>query len=204
MKKTIKVLGITALVAVIGFAFAACSNSTGGGDDHDVMGATLRLYNKPVTVDPSASACTATNFGYYYDHGEKQPLGNAISGTPTATIAGGMSKTLTVSLDAPKPAALVLIAENFLSPGFTVTPSDAKYWSVRDFWESTQFYYLELTSGGSGYAELFYVDKDVTITVHGFAPQTVTLQAGWNYWLSDGPTATRTLPNGYNWTLYAD
>jgi hypothetical protein len=216
MKNFIKLFGIIALVAVIGFSFTACGDDDDGDDGKDnskdngkktvkdVIGATLRLYNKPVIIGEDAEECTATNFGYYYEsEGSEQPLGAAISGTPTATITSGMSKTLTISLDAPKPTALSLLTDRYSSQQYTVTPSDAKYWSVSRFWNTTEWYYLELITGG-GDAELFYVDKDVTIEVGGFSPYTITLQAGWNYLLSNGPTGTRTLPNGYNWTLYAD
>jgi hypothetical protein len=218
MKNTIKLLGIIAIVAVIGFSFTACDDGNGGGGNQDVMGATLRLYDKPVTVDSRAMDCTATDFGYNltsFTPRETEPLSNIISGTPKLTIA---NSKLTIELDAPKNTALVPLAEVYEPyPGTTLTPADAKYFFLLDFYESTGIYYLRCDNASDGnMAQFFYVDKNVTVNgTDNSSGQNyvfdVTLQAGWNYFFQthDSNTntitfsATRTLPDGFNWTMFA-
>ena len=205
-----------ALAAVIGFAFITCDDGNGGGGNQDVMGAKLRLYDKPVTKDASAADCTATDFGYTvtsWDPRETEPLSNMISGTPKVTIS---NDKLTIELDALKNTALVplaLLSESY--PGTTLTPADAKYFVLVDFYESTGIYSLRCDNFSAGnFANFFYVDKNVTLNGTDNSSGLnyvvdVTLQAGWNYFFQTYDsntntvtvTATRTLPDGYNWTM---
>jgi hypothetical protein len=181
------------------------------------MGATLRLYDIPVTKDPAAAACTATNFAYYWDEGTIKPLSDLISGTPEVTIA---NNKLTIKLDAPKPAALVNLVSGFYAgtidgTNITATPADAKSFDLWIFYESAGDYYLNAHKTWlTEQVMLIYVDKTVTINgsnVVGSSTDTftnVTLQAGWNYLFmtrtGSSPnytytfTAGRTLPAGYN------
>jgi len=52
MKNTLKILGIIALVAVIGFSMVSCSDDAGGGGSHlnGTWEGTDEYSNKPVTV----------------------------------------------------------------------------------------------------------------------------------------------------------
>jgi hypothetical protein len=112
------------------------------------MGATLRLYDIPVTKDPSAAACTAT-IAYYYGHEDgltfHSPITDLISGTPEVTIA---NNKLTIKLDAPKPYVLenlIYVYQRGIIDGtnITATPADAKCFDLSAFCDSTGDYYLE-------------------------------------------------------------
>jgi hypothetical protein len=216
--KTNRLFGMTTLImgVMLILSFAACDDGNGGGGNQDVMGAKLRLYDKPVTKDASATDCTATDFGYTvtsWDPRETEPLSNMISGTPKVTIS---NDKLTIELDALKNTALVplaLLSESY--PGTTLTPADAKYYGLVDFYESTGIYSLRcLNLSASNFAYFFYVDKNATLngTINGDGINyvfDVTLQAGWNYYFMTYDsntntvtvTATRTLPDGYNWMM---
>jgi len=115
---------------------------------------------------------------------------------------------VTIKLDAPNPFELDDIS-NFY-PGIDLAPaSDAKYFSIGQFTESTRTYVLSCIGLDRG-VSLFYVDKSVTLngTHDGNIFNNVILQAGWNYLIimidNNGDiiySAARTLPAGYNWTI---
>ena len=173
---------------------------------------TFRLYDVPVTYQDQTSA---TNFGFYYDSGIK-PLSDVISGTPKVTIA---NSKLTIEFDAPKNAALEALTDFFpgIGEGITATPNaSASVFEIGNFYESTGSYGLAIF--GPSRAFLVYTDQNVTLngTYNDgsitFSCSNLTLQQGWNYVIDsyDSDTftatysATRTLPNGYNWTVYND
>jgi hypothetical protein len=84
MKNLLKYFGIAALVAAIGFSMTGCPTEPvnpppggGGGDGGGGgLGATLNLVDQLVTIDSSATGCTATNFGYDF---YKDQSGNVIT-----------------------------------------------------------------------------------------------------------------------------
>ena len=225
MKNLLKLIGIIALTAIIGFAFITCDDGNNNNEDNnedktDVIGATLRLYDLPVTYQDQT---TATNFGYIWDGSNIEPIGNLVSGTPKVTIA---NSKLTIELDAPKSTALQSIDDfhDSLPAGITKTPTDAKFFQIGSFYESSAGNYsMDCRKAPSDKAYLIYVDKNVTIngTVNqgsfDYVFTSVTLQAGWNLLIetrTDGVpvgsnyiltfTATRTTPAGFNWTVYLD
>jgi hypothetical protein len=219
MKNLFKTLGIIALVAVIGFTMTACPPEP---KVQDVVGATLSLIDKPVTIDSSATGCSATNFGYLYvdDFIPPDPLSDYINGSPSVTLSGNK---LTVKLGAVNSTELYSIYSSSSYNGVTKTPSDAKGFSIGEFDNETGYYYLQIWNGSdstNGQAYLVYMDKDVTLSgtrTSGSTTYTynnVSLKQGWNYLIYSDRTGTtgnyqrtvtagRTLPSGYNWVLYS-
>ena len=246
MKNKLKLFGIIVFIAVIGFAVIACDdginpdginpddlnpdginpddlNPDDLNPDVDVMGATLRLFDKPVTVYPwKNDECTATNF-VYWDNNE--PLSDYISGTPEVSIIDGK---LTIKLDAPKPEAMLTLSDFFedafmgidiFNSGLTAAPSvdEVLCLGIYNFFESEGNCYLEFKNDDTvGRIYLIYVDKTITIdgTTVGSEPfedtfDNVILYQGWNYLIgivdddqNYNFTSTRSEPSGYNWTLY--
>jgi len=96
MKKTIKILGLIALVAVIGFAFAACGGDdgdNGGSDPNNPFVGTWKNTTEGITL-----VCTSTNWTWNADGdtftGTYSRQGNDASfmvsgvGVGTATVSG--------------------------------------------------------------------------------------------------------------------
>jgi hypothetical protein len=223
MKNLFKTLGIIALVAVIGFTMTACPPEPTA---QDVVGATLSLIDKPVTVDPSATGCTATNFGYLYrdEYTPLDPLSNYITGSPSVTYANGKA---TLNLGAVNSSLLRPVLNYTTSgsvpSGFTISTLDAKWFTFSQLCNNNGYYWLEIKNATNGIASasLVYVDKDVTLngtrTVNGttWTYNNVSLKQGWNYYIYSDRTGTtgnyqrtvtagRTLPSGYNWVLNSD
>ena len=219
MKNKVKLFGIIVFITVIGFAITACDD--GIKPDLDVVGATLRLYDKPVTVDDSADECTATDFAFIIGG----PLSEFISGTPEANLVNGK---LTIKLDTPNPERMGTLSDFFeyslegidiFNSGLTANPSldEVLCFGLYRFFESEGKYYLKFEKEETyDLIFLIYVDKNVTIngTTVGSEPfedtfDNVILYQGWNYLIGivddDGNytfTSKRSEPSGYTWTLF--
>jgi hypothetical protein len=206
MKNTFKVLGIIALVAVIGFSFVSCDPDGGNTSGADVIGATLRLYNKAVT------GASSGNHAFYYSGGAS-PLSGAIDGTPKVLIAGSK---LTIELDAVKPGALDTAANTFFT-GITSSPADARFFWIDEFPNSDETKDLGCYDTGSKQLGLVYASKDATVSgTYTYSGTTynmtsgVSVKQGWNLIIStfnSGTntftyTSTRTYPSGFGWMVY--
>jgi hypothetical protein len=219
MKNIVKLFGIIALVAVIGFSMAACDNDTSDPVVPASNPEKLRLFN--VTVDVQGEAPQSGDFGYTWYNGSKVPLGDVITGTPKAQLSG---KRLTLALDAPKPGALSTFPPDFETYGITITPSDVKNFSLYNFFNSAGVigqpagHLLRMVApDGESLVDLVYVDKDVkfegTDEVYSGYPieYNYTLKKGWNYkyqtTTGEGSAkrgkifASRTKPAGAKWIV---
>jgi predicted small secreted protein len=95
MKSTLKVLGVIAIVAIIGFSMTACNNGsdgsggagTGGGGGNDnknvLTGTSWRDSTGIWFVSFAATTWDATAFGYPAERGTYTVSGNAIRATVT-------------------------------------------------------------------------------------------------------------------------
>jgi hypothetical protein len=211
---------------IIGYSFIMpASNVTisavftsGPAQNTDVMGATLRLYDKQIANYPSTGNIPS-NFGYTFGEDDITQLGSLITGTAEVTISG--TRALTIKLDAPKETALTQIADAFKAgTGFTVNPNSAKFFMLESFCDSTGKTYLYCGSNTAS-ASLLYVDRNVTLngTIteineasggrYTMSFNNVSLQQGWNYVITTENTngnsavitATRTLPGGFAWRI---
>jgi len=226
MKNLFRLLGVIAMVVVIGFFITACSDSggssnNGDGDDIkvDIVGATLRLYDKEVTyIDQT----TITSFGNLLSSTVDGPISDYITGTPKVEIN---NSKLTIELDQPKPENMLIFSGDDIygiDMGITATPADAKCFNIggfyeEDTWYILQYFYNDTVSGMRWNVRLIYMEKDVilngTIDVAGtyWTYDNVSLKQGWNYliWSYDNTTntftytATRTEPSSiYKWYVY--
>jgi hypothetical protein len=175
MKNVFKVLGIIAIVAVIGFSFAACGDDDGGnngggnnGGGNAVIGAKLELSGQVYTM--------TFNSNYTVTYPEyKGSLTISDNNGGNATITNGK---LSYTIETPKPNNLETLDDfqDYFFYGYdNVTASDS---SVKGFILNFTDYYLQKanmvrnignTSGTQTYefVSYVYVDKDVTITGKG-------------------------------------
>jgi len=212
MKKTIKLIvamrsiAIIALVAVIGFSFAACGGSddssdggSGGGGSisggNTISGATIKYHPGIKNLD---EAKMATDFSFY---GKNNSLSGFLNNPASVTISSGK---LDMILGVPKPKTMEEAWGWFSYKegesdcvGLTVEPSDAKLLGIFGFTSVDEKYILFCAREDfSGHAALFYADKDVTIkgkSIWSYVPDDVSyhcdinisLKKGWNYVLPD-------------------
>jgi len=202
MKNTLKMFGIIAIAAVIGFWAVSCGDNDGGGG-------TFTL-EAEVVYDPSIENLTeakkATDFSFIHGY----EVSYFLDGTPSVKIS---SNKVTINLGTPKAAYL----ETFNYIGLTVNPNNAKIFSmgtIGPFHTSDRKYVLECRKDENNFAVLVYVDRDVTIkgTLTGEEwtdIYNVSLKKGWNFLISsyneetntDTLTSSTTQPNGFKWTV---
>jgi hypothetical protein len=194
------------------------SGTTGGtntGGNSSIPGGTIS--NQP--LDNKAGS-NETNFSYYM-HWEPntthtiQLLSYALNGDSSVTISGG---NVNIKLGTPKNEYL----EALDMDGIAVVPSNAKVFSIGQFWSSDGKYsltYMKNDLNGHIGSGLVYADRDVTVTgtetwFNPYEERTETekyncaLKAGWNYiyTLYDEATITETMtttkPSGtFKWEL---
>ena len=216
MKNTIKLLGIIALAAVIGFSFAACNNSTNGDGGTTIGGTTVFQEGISVRFDSSVPTDERTGFNKLFTkYGNMETTGtlnSKISGSPNVEIQNGK---LIMELG-------LVIPEGTDFIGATVVPSDVKFFQIGEFYTDDEQYFMTLLKnyGGAVWeaAALIYVDKNATMS--GSIPTgegwTLTfsgsLKTGWNYMLftenentkKATVKATQKLPSGYKWTVFKE
>jgi hypothetical protein len=158
-----------------------------------------------------------TDFGYKWDfvdddEYEITPLGDLVTGTPKAQITGtGAGRKLTIELDAPYNVFLEPITR-WLVPGTTATPDNAKIFELEyGFNTSDGKFYIDLYKANS-VCFLIYADRAVTINGGSglYRYNNVSLNKGWYFFygtLTDGIytlAESKTPPDGYTWTVFAD
>jgi len=96
MKNLFKLLGIIALVAVIGFSMAACSDDDGGGEDSNPFIGTWRSSNGYVMVF-AASTFTITSASGSVESGSYTWSGNSATMTVSSGANFGQTFNVTIS-----------------------------------------------------------------------------------------------------------
>jgi hypothetical protein len=203
---------IIAIVAVIGFSFAACGgdddNGGGGGGGNTIASGAEVIYDSRITN--LAEAKRATNFGFgvnmYSSNREIEPLSNFLDGSSSVTVN---DSKINIILGTPKSNYL----QNFgFGGGVTVKPSNAKFFQfpLPCFFTSDVKYGLGCgTEDMSNGAYLYYVDRDVTAkgTVTDKDGETrtinISLKKGWQYTIqgNDEVSASTKLPSGFKWIV---
>jgi len=198
--KICSILAITALVAVIGFSMVSCEEDE--GDGNAIEGNTITT-GAEVVYDSSIKNVTeakkATNFSFL----KGNPLGDYLDGSPSVTISGGK---VTIILGTPKSSFLEELGGSV--DGITVTPSDTKIFDI-DFSTIDKKYMLICMKDYENFADLGYVDKDVTIngTAGKETFKNVSLKKGWNYAIASFNrktvtyTSSTTMPSGFKWAV---
>ena len=228
MKNVIKLITITAIVAIIGFALVGCGNPSGGGGGS--IGDTIILQNKNVTYHSSipdgdlAAAKAKEDFDYIcidYDNDTFVELSGYIPGATVKIIDSKLSLELGVPkgevLESPEVAL-----SWFFDSSVTVSDPSAKvaYIPNGEFYTADNAFHLSLIKTDSNTllegAMLMYATTNVnisgTVTLNdGWKiVWNASLKSGWNYVLmSDNDitekttiTATTKLPSSYKWTVY--
>ena len=224
MKNSIKLIAITAIVVVIGFAMTGCGNPSGGGGGWGgSIGDTIILEDKDVTYHSSipggdlTAAKAKVDFDYIcidYDDDIFVKLSDYI---PGATVKINNSK---LSLELGVPKNEVLESPDF-GAGVTVSDPSAKISNIPngELFTADHTFHLSLIKTDTDTllegAMLIYATKNVNIKGTESYPGwtnvwNVSLKSGWNYILiSDNDitekstiTATTNLPSSYKWTVY--
>ena len=227
MKNIVKLFGVIALVAVIGFSMAACPSPTGGsrggssggttggssggttgGGSSGNTGSTI-VSGADVTYAADAEAAKSiTDFSYLYSRTKPIPLSQYINNPASVTIK---DSKLDIKLGKPKSTSFVPVSNWFFGSGITITPSDAKCVMEDDGLSTSDGTYGLVCIKGNVYGTadivwLISVDKDVTIKGKNTdGTYDVSLKKGWNYLLvttTGTVTSPATIPDGYKWTVY--
>jgi len=213
MKNIIKLFGIIAFAAVIGFSMATCGG--GGHDDDDIigedgwMGSTLKITNAQVYKLQNSVYDTLTEFtgsdpnlnyiDFFNDEGISfKSLNELIEGNPTVTLTSGK---LNITLGKPKASSL----QNWSSgSGITVSTTNVKVFEIYSSFYSDPSGYNNIQISqtrsridGKDWVIYMYVDKNVKISgKYTYGNDTTTyamnLKAGWNsvvrstWYLPDG------------------
>jgi len=212
MKNMVKLFGVIALVAVIGFSMAACKNDDDGDPEGTINGSSIAS-GAPVTIPEEAKSQTDFSYlSYEGGGGMIKPLNTIINEPASVKITNGK---IDINLGTPKSESLDSISEWAEATGLTINPNDAKtFFGGQRFCTSDGSYLLVCIKGNSGFALLVYADKDVTIkgkatTGNGFIDDyDASLKKGWNYlimtWIKSTGykyTSAATLPDGFKWTV---
>jgi len=207
MKKFFKLIGIIALVAVIGFWVVSCGNDDGGGGGNTIASGAEVVYDSNITN--LAEAKSATNFGFgsnMYNY-MIEPLSNFLDGSSSVTVN---DSKITIILGTPKS---VYLQNANSGEGVTVNPSNAKYFQfpLPCFFTSDEKYALaSAKEDRSAGAYLQYIDRDVTvkgtITDEETGKTTTinySLKKGWQYIISENNigTPSNELPSGFKWIV---
>jgi hypothetical protein len=176
MKNTIKVLGIIAIIAVIGFSMAACDNGGDGGNGNSTPAPTVTsiavttqptktVYDIDEALDTSGMVVTAT----YSDGSESAITGYTTSGFNSATagkktvIVTYSGKTTTFNVDVPLVYQSFYVAGGWIFTlvitlnGSTVAAGDSYALTVESDYASVQGYIKNGTIAS--------IDTDGTLTL---------------------------------------
>jgi hypothetical protein len=186
------------------------SSGSNTGGDSSIPGGTIsnqQLDNK-ADSDETDFSNLSTGWNTETNKYDIYPLSTFLNGDSSVTISGGK---VNIKLGTPKDEHMSGIT---VPTGVTVSPSNAKAFSIEQFWSSDEVYSLTYTKEGVGYATLAYVDKNITITgtrtyTEGGETYTqkynMSLKAGWNYVFALYNEATETITtgsqSGYTWEL---
>jgi hypothetical protein len=233
MKNALKLFGIIAIAAVIGFWAVSCGGDDGDDGGNAISGNTITS-GAEVVYDSSikniTEAINANNFGFTYDksynYGKWEPLNVFLDGSPSVTV---YKNKVTIILGTPKVAFLNNMFGDI--EGLTVNPRDAKSFDIR-FETSDGKYRLICMKDDNNGSSLLYMDKDVTIkgSYLVMEPQELedsegiyeepsleikfnaSLKKGWNYLFysyneatkTETITSSTTQPSGFKWTVRSD
>jgi hypothetical protein len=231
MKNVQKLIGIIALMAIIGFFFTACSSGGAGNNSgaNNNSGSNSSNSGGNLTVTAAIKDLPAelkgieTDFSFFrgesFNEKVDDPLSNYINEPASAILSS--SGVVTIKLGTPKPKYFTDADEFFDTFGsyFNVTqsisPKDSKCFSFDEFITSNRYedgYSLVL-----GYvideefsflcANFVYVSKDTTVTayIEGQLFMDMSLKAGWNYVFINNEgqyNSSTTPPAGYEWIIF--
>jgi hypothetical protein len=186
MKKALKLFGIIAIAAIIGFCLVSCfydpdnggggdnaggSNAGGGGgnaiSDNTITSGAEVVYHP--SIKNVSVAKIVTDFDFIYWRVGEEDLYNSVKPlnsflNVSSSVKVNNSK-LTIKLGTPKSDYLSnFFGSDELPAGLTITPNNVKCFGLgSSFYSSDVNYGLECMKDGKNYAMLFYADNAVTI-----------------------------------------
>jgi len=223
MKNTLKMFGIIAIAAVIGFCSVSCGDDDSGGGNA-ISGNTITSGAEVVydsSIDDVAEAKKVTDFGFMHywdeknDTDELKPLSYFLDGSPSVSVN---NNKVTINLGTPKSVYLYNFPDE-LGESVTINPINANLFGI-GFRSSDGKYSLGCRIKDNNYVQLYYVDRNANIK--GSFTQdneedgvftdiyNVSLKKGWNYIIysynettnTGTYTSSTTQPNGLKWTVY--
>jgi len=206
MKGIFKLIGVIALVAIIGLSMTTCDDSSGGGggggnseyeiltpigniltiNDVQVYYRLYRDYEKYYEEYTKPGTVELTNT-YYYDYdgylaGTNPSMNSSgainaiIDGSPSVKIMNGK---LSISLGTPKSNFMSLISSYLHisgNYGYSINPSNAKFFMFRPCFFNVDEYGNALTEIINYGIMYFYFNEDVTIS---YGSDVISLKKGW-------------------------
>ena len=202
MRNTIKLFGIIALVAVIGFSFVACGGDDDSGGGDSIPGGTVTY--------PDGTVDKPTDFNYVYWYSDAFTPISTINESASVTISGGKAD---IKLGIPKNTVLL---SRLFHGDITITPSDAKGFPLTGYFTTVdKEYFLVCTKGNSGaesnqVAILIYAEQDTTVKGTYKDDKVswsydLSLKKGWNYMVDSvggkAATSSVSMPSGFTWQV---
>jgi hypothetical protein len=225
MKNTLKMFGIIAIAAVIGFWAVSCGDDDGGGGGNAISGNTITSGAEVVydsSIEDITEARNVIDFCFTFCSSDGvEPLSNFLDGSPSVTVN---NNKVSIILGTPKAAYLYSEFENGVPEGVTVNPINAKLFNPWGFYSSNGKYSLDGHINDNNYVQLGYVDRNLTIkgsfTYYDDKDEdgvykinyNVSFKKGWNYLIVSYNETTKiktytsstTQPSGLKWTVYSD
>jgi len=228
MKNTLKMFGIIAIVAVIGFWSVSCGDDDGGGGNtisgNNITSGAEVVYDSSIKNITEAKNVIDYCFSLYSSDVGVEPLSKFLDGSPSVTVN---NNKVTINLGIPKSAYLDTIIDLWGGEieGVTLNPINANVFQPWGFYSSDGKYFLYCQIDDNNDVQLVYVDRNVTIK--GSFTETesdysytyiynVSLKKGWNYIIMSRSynettntekmtaTSSTTQPSGLKWIVYED
>ena len=158
MKNLVKLLGIIALMAIIGFSFTACDNGSGVDDGSVNVEGVAFMYNGALYT--GGAIASLEGFVGEFDHFEAEP-------TNSIGIVGSVSADNKLTLNLPADIADSKLI-NFGDIKYGVLSVKSDDYLVDDFGGTV------LITKGSNQALLMYSNQDITLSGY-------SAKKGWNY-----------------------
>jgi hypothetical protein len=216
MKNTIKLFGIIAFVAIIGFSMAACGDPSGGGDpDPDALnGSYLKQTNVQVHDADSSFAVinnAAANGNYnQIFNGDvayfRGSLSDFFDGSPACTITNGK---LTLNTGAMKDSKLVALTAGEVQAGswdfmteVNLHGSTGVKVGVFEMFCIEEDHSLRLWNNEGEKVFFVYLNKAATLSFeyNGMPATSINFNAGWNTIIFDSYVLKKVTPNSsYKW-----
>ena len=217
MKNALKLIGIIAIAAVIGFCLVSCGDDGAGGNSggnnsgntggngggngggnagNNITSGAEVVYDSSIKDLTEAKGKTDFGYTYYYDEEENneeiKPLSEFLDGSPSVKISGGK---VTINFGTPKSDYLSTFNNWLTEYGLTVSPSNAKFFVFNNLVTADGKYFLGCIKDDNNLSILFYADKDATIS------GTASDIDGGKVWTS---TFNVSLKKGWNYLIMSD
>jgi hypothetical protein len=228
MKNALKLFGIIAIVAVIGFWAVSCGdNGNGRGNTGgDAIEGNNITSGAEVVYDATIGNLDKEKIDfsfYFYNINDRTylilPLSNCLDGSPSVKLSLSENK-VSINLGTPKSDYLEDFNDYFrFGSGITLNTNNVKIFIMLGFYTSDDKYCLGCMKDEKNSAMLLYADKDVTVNgkethIGNGVSNTIfnaSIKKGWNYLIHSYEeteleytvtyTSSTTQPSGFKWIV---